>query len=380
MALALLMPLASPTLHAKPPQLADPSGTLVEVGSNNLGAILAGVNLYEKKCMLRDTEFCDKAADLARQGLVLNRPKQTSEADWQKAVYGAFPVLHSAIAQDDMFAKRDYKDAEVQYTEELKLMSDEESKTRGLNDCVWLATAYTEPGDAQDLLKAIWLYARADDFVPSTPPNYKAEIEARLVYVYKRYHGTLDGADAIKQQIDAVKAQAQNAIFPPDSFKVAPAPSLAEIIHAEVAQESPPSPRHRIDLETVLAMGYQEDADKAWARLKGQSTLVPGIVIAASSDQIQLAVTQDAKDAHVADFLVIMKSPLTETQLREIQPGFEFKASPNQSLTGTYDSYRRIPASGNRPASVEITMKDGAVVPAQANAWSAHRQAPHMAH
>ena len=54
----------------------------------------------------------------------------------------------------------------------------------------------------RDEIKAVWFYARAWDFAP---PNFKAQIEPLLEYWYKRYHGTLDGDAAIKQQIDAIE-------------------------------------------------------------------------------------------------------------------------------------------------------------------------------
>jgi hypothetical protein len=376
MVVGLLLP---PTLKAQHPQSDDPPGKLSQSGRNNLESILASVNSYKEKCKFKDVESCDSAADLARKGLALTKPDAISETDWRKATHDAFPMFHSAIALDDMIAKHDYKDAELQYTEELKLLSDEESRTRGLNDCVWLATAYTEPGDAQDLVKAVWLFARAYDFVPSSPVDYKAQIEPRLGYYYRRYHGTLDGGDAIKQRIDAIKAQAQNSVLPPDSFTIAPAPSIAEVIHQELAQSYGFGGPDRVGNETVLALGYTEDADKIWGGLYGQQTFVPGIVVAIKTVEIKIAVTPDAKEAHVADFLVNMKNSLTESQLKSIQPGFQFKVPPDQSLVATFDSYKRIPASGNRPASVEIVLKDGAVVPAKTHTLPENRRPQHVA-
>jgi hypothetical protein len=339
---------------------------LAESRPSNLESILASVNSHTERCKLQDIESCDRAADLARKGLALIKPDGTSEADWQKALHEALPAFHSAIALDDALSKRDYKDAELQFTEELKLLSDEETNTRGLSDTLLLAEAYSSPGDAQNLVKAVWFYAHVWNF--ALLPQ-KAQIEPKLEYYYKKHHGHLDGLDDIKRQ-------ARNSIFPPDSFTIAPGPSVAEMIHAELAQNCGFGCSNLIDKETVLAMGYPEDAEKVWALLRGQHTFVPGIVIAVSASQIQVAVTQDAKDAHVADFLVNMESPLTEAQLKTIQPGFQFNAPPRQSLAATYESYRRIPANGNQPASVEIMLKDGSVVPVQSNTVTAPKPRP----
>ncbi len=107
-----------------------------------------------------------------------------------------------------------------------------------LVDTLQLAQAYAKPGDAKDEVKAIWFYARAWDFAPAA---YKAQIEPQLDYWYKRYHGTLDGDAAIKQQIDAIKAQAQATLFPPANFTIAPAPTPAESGASRLYQRRPQS-------------------------------------------------------------------------------------------------------------------------------------------
>ena len=70
------------------------------------------------------------------------------------------------------------------------------------------------------------------------------------------------------------------------------------------------------DKEYALANGVKEYADKMWAVLKDQVTPVPGIVIAATDSVIKVAVSQDAKDAKVPDFIVNMKKPLTEKEIK----------------------------------------------------------------
>ena len=76
-------------------------------------------------------------------------------------------------------------------------MNDDQAKSQGLPDTLALAQAYSQPGATQDLPKACYLYARVLDFAP---PQFKAQIEPKLNYYYKRYHGNLDGLDALKEQ------------------------------------------------------------------------------------------------------------------------------------------------------------------------------------
>ena len=334
--------------------LLSAANRLLQVDPNNLKAILFSVLVKKGQCgKTSDQQTCDDAAALAQKGLQVTKPAKTSDADWQKLTHAAFPIFHSTIALDDGI-KKDWKGAQDEYLAELKMLSDEESKTSGLGDTLLLAQSYSQPGSTQQLIPAIWYYARVWDFAP---PQYKAQIEPKLEYYYKKQHGKLDGLDQVKQQ-------AQTSTNPPPGFTIAPAPSPAEQIH-DLLQSTDPSTLALADKETVLAMGSKEDADKLWALLQGKQTQVPGVVIEATADQIKVAVTQDAKDAKVADFIVNMKKPLTEAELKTIQPGFEFKTQPDAELVGTYDTYRQVAATDKTSQSAEIVLKDGEYIPAE---------------
>ncbi len=77
--------------------------------------------------------------------------------------------------------------------------------------------------------------------------------------------------------------------------------------------------------------------------MKDQATPVPGIVIEATASVIKVAVTQDAKEAKVPDFIVNMKKPLADKEIPAA--GFEYKLPPATELDGTYDTYTQIPAT-----------------------------------
>jgi hypothetical protein len=124
-------------------------------------------------------------------------------------------------------------------------------------------------------------------------------------------------------------------------------------------QSTDPNTLALADKETVLAVGSKDDADKLWALLQGKETPVPGVVIEAAADTIKVAVTEDAKAAKVPDFIVTLKKPLTDAELKTIQPGFEFKTQPDATLVGTYDTYKQVPATDKTSASAEIDLKDG---------------------
>ncbi len=227
----------------------------------------------------------------------------------------------------------------------LNLMSEDQSKSAGLVDMLQLADVYTKPA-VKDLPKAIWFYARVWNFAP---PAYKAQIEPKLEYYYKKFHGSLDG-------LNDIKTQAQATTFPPATYSIAPAKSPAEQIHDLLASTPDLNTLALADKETVLALGSKEDADKLWALLKDKLTPVPGVVIEANATVIKVAVTQDAKDSKTPDFIVNMKKPLEAKEVPAV--GFEFGLQPAAELDGTYDSFTQIPANGNVPPSVFFAMEE----------------------
>ncbi|HEY2859272.1 MAG TPA: hypothetical protein VGJ21_12700 [Terracidiphilus sp.] len=331
------------------------STQLLQVDPNSLKAILYSVVIKKGQCAKsQDQATCDDAAALAQKGLGLQKPAATAADEWTKLTHVAFPIFHSTIATDDT-VKKDYKGAQDQYTQELKLYSDDESKSTGLNDTLLLAQAYGQPGSSQDLKQAIWFFARVWDFAPA---QYKAQIEPKLEYYYKKYHGALDG-------LDEIKTQAQASLLPGGTYNPPPAKSPQEQIHDLIAQTPDLNGLALQDKETILAVGSKEDADKMWAVLQGKETQVPGVVIAVTPDQIQVAVTEDAKASKVADFIVNLKKPLTEAEQKTIQPGFEFKTAPDAELAGTYDTYKPLPATDTTSASAQVVLKDGEYVPAE---------------
>lgn len=340
---------------------------LLQVDPNNLKAILYSVIIKKQQGgKTGDAQTLDDAAALAQKGLTAPKPAATSDDDWKKLTHAAFPIFHSAIALDYAVSKKDFKNAQDQYVAELKIYTDDESKSgAGLIDSLQLAQAYAQPGADVNLVQAVWFFARVWDLAPAA---YKAQIEPKLEYYYKKYHGSLDG-------LDAIKTQAQASTFPPGTLVITAAKSPAEQIHDLIAATPDLNTLALADKETVLGLGSKEDADKLWALLKDKETQVPGIVISATASQIKVAVTQDAKDAKVADFVVNLKKPLDEKGIP--QPGFEFKTQPAAELVGTYDSYTQVPATATTAQAAEIVLRDGQVIPEEKKKAAPHKPAAH---
>jgi hypothetical protein len=344
---------------------------LLQVDPNNMKAVFFSVAIKKGQCIkTSDAQTCDDAGALALKGLSIPKPAGVSDDDWKKQTSATYPVFHSTIALDDAISKKDFKAAIAEYRAELMLFTDDQSKSVGLADMLQLADAYTKPGAGKDLVQAVWFYSRVWDFAPAA---YKAQIEPKLEYYYKKYHGALDG-------LDAIKTQAAATTFPPGTLAIAPAKSPAEQIHDLIAATPDLNTLALADKETVLALGSKDDADKLWALLKDKETQVPGVVIEASTTVIKVAVTQDAKDAKVPDFIVNLKTPLAEKDVPAA--GFEFTTQPGAELDATYDTYTQIPATATTAQTAQIVLRDGEIVPEKKKAVAPHKPAAghHTAH
>jgi hypothetical protein len=326
---------------------------LLQVDPSNMKAIFMSVLIKKSQCAKsQDAQTCDDAGLLAGKGLAAVKPAATSDADWKKLISGTYPVFHSAIALDDITSKKDIKGGISEYRTELMLYAPEQTTTwpsQGLWDTLQLAEAYTKSDSPDHLVQAVWFYARAWNY--ATP--IKAQIEKKMNYYYQKYHGNLDG-------LDAVKTQAAATLFPPGTFVISAAPTPAEIVHKLIVETTNLATLNLGDKEYALANGVKEDSDKMWAVLKNQVTPVPGIVIEASASVIKVAVTQDAKDNKIADFIVNMKKPLADKEIPAV--GFEYKIPPATALVGTYDTFTQVPATATVAAqSAQIVLRDGEI-------------------
>ena len=96
------------------------------------------------------------------------------------------------------------------------------------------------------------------------------------------------------------------------------------------------------------------------------------IAIEPSVRHVNVAVTQDAKDAHTADFTVNLKDPLSCKEAPAA--GSALGLQPATELDGTYDTYTHTAAAGTTAASAQIVLTDGFLQPEKkAGAGAPHR-------
>jgi len=300
----------------------DAADRLLAVDPGNLRALAISVYIEESQAHAKTTPadaqpILDKAAAQSQTGLTATKSATMADADYQKLKVATAPIFDSAIAQDDA-NKKDFAGAIAAFNSELKAYPDPAMTQTGagLNDTYLLGQAYAQQ-TPPDLKNAVWFFTRAAQFAP---PQAKPQIEKAAEYFYNKYHGSMDGYPAIQ-------ALTKANLFPPPEYNPTPAPpppSPADLAAQTVASTPDLKSLSLGDKEFILFNGKPEDAEKVWAVMKGQRVQVPGMVIEATAESVQVAVTEDSKQNKKADFTITMKTPL--------------KAVPAIGVTVTYDA------------------------------------------
>jgi hypothetical protein len=340
----------------------DAADRLLAVEPQNLRALTMEVYFRRKDAdALTDpaakAAALDKAATYAQTGLNATKPKDQSDADFNALKAATQPTFESAIADDDL-AKKDNAAAITALKTEIDAhQADTEKPSSVLQDVYVLAQAYytsTPP----DYLNCAWYGTRAAAFAP---PAAQAQPSQLATYCYTKYHGSKDG-------YDAMQAAVKTNLDPPAGFLAAikPAPKPEDIVSNLISTTPDLATLALSDKEFVLTYGQPADAEKVFDTVKGKSVEIPGaVVVAATPDQLQVAVSDDAKQAQpkpIADFTFNMKEPL--------------KTVPNVgdtiTLDGTYASYTQKP--------VMITMSDGSLVAPKPAKPAVHHPVHHTTH
>jgi tetratricopeptide (TPR) repeat protein len=123
----------------------------------------------------------------------------------------------------------------------------------------------------------------------------------------------------------------------------------------------------------ILANGVKADTDAMGDVLTDTPAHIRKIEIDPSVSAINVAVTQDAKDAHAADFSVNLKDPLSCKDAPA--SGSALGLQPAAELDGTYDTYTHTAAAGTTAASAQIVLTGGFLQP-EKKAGAVHHVAP----
>lgn len=365
----------------------DAAKRLVQADPTNLRALTFVVYLEHQQANGNQAALDQAAAD-AQKGLTTAKDPCMSQSDYDTVKATAAPIFYEAIAADDE-AKKDYKGSIENYTKELQSYKSPNLTTQvpGLLDTYYLGQAYLQE-DPKDLKDAIWFLTRAAQFAK---PPYQSQIENAAVYWYKKFHCAQNDAACMNgnpppgfsdiQQLAAVP----DNVFPPAAYNPTPAPpppSPADLAHqaivtttgctgvtpapppsapaASAAAAPAPAPAAAAapssvppectdnlknlalsDKEFILSNGTPADQQLIWGVMNGITAQVPGVVVSATPESVQLAVSQDAQQSNKADFTINMKTALRDAPA----------AGTKVTYIATFDSYTQSPPM--------IIMKDG---------------------
>lgn len=325
--------------QGNPDKTVEAANRLLQADPNNLRALAITVYIKKQQAAQKSTPadqqpLLDEAAASAQKGLAAPKPANMPDADFEKLKAATAPIFYSAIALDAQL-KKDYPGAEEAFKKELAAVPIAQTQTGPqLNDTYLLGQAYAQQ-TPPDLKNAVWFLTRAAAYAP---PAAKDQIEKAAEYYYNKYHGSMEGFDQVKTLVT-------QSVLPPDSYNptAAPPPPSPADQAAKVVSTTPDLKTLNLnDKEFILFNGKPEDAGKMWDTMKGQTYQIPGKVVSATADSVQLAVTDDAKASNTADFTINMKKPLTTP------PAIGTMVNYN----ATFDSYTQNPKM--------ITLIDGA--------------------
>lgn len=386
----------------------------------------------------KDPQSCEDAASMAEKGLTAPKPADTAAADWKKMTDQTYPIFHSAIAQNAMVKKDYATAIKELTAGLMLYPPQQTTSGQGLVDTLSLAQAYSKPGPARDEVKAIWFFARAWNFAPAAykaqiepqleyyykryhgsldgldqvktqaaqtlfpPANFAiAPAPTPQQVVHNVITSTpdltklnLDDKEFILANGNQADAQKLWSVL---QGQLTPVPGIvisAQATALKVSVTTAASPRAKdyvVKLNTPAPCAsvppppseLRASEAREYLQSNGASADVSAIeglararkiVIEPAVTAVDVAVSQDAKDAKTADFIVNLKEPLSCKDAPAPDSTMAFQ--PQTELDGTYDSYTTIPASNGNPARAQIVLKDGFVQQEHKAAPVHHRPVP----
>ena len=318
----------TPADHPKAVIAAD---NVLAVSPNNLQAYLFEVAFRTEAAQAQTDAAAkqsglDAAAEWANKGLQVKTPADGITPDvFSKQQAYATPVFYDAIGAAAN-AKKDSPAAISAFKSELAAYPDSAQGTPAVLQVDYsLAVAYYQ-STPPDYVNCTFYATRTAALAPD---QYKPQFQPLATYCYKKYHGGTDGYDAV---VTSAKAN----LNPPADLVIKPAPTPEDQVTALLAGTSDADlPKLALsDKEYVLGNGKSADADKVFNTIKGKESEIPdALVIAATADSVQVAVSDDAVQSKTADFTFNMKEPLKTIPT----------VGAKVSLIGTYASYTQKP-------------------------------------
>lgn len=300
-----------------PAKMTDAANRLLQVNPNSVRAL--ALLTYSARAQ---NNFA-QAAQFAQRGLPaaesMPHPQGMSDADFTKLQNGLKVIFNGAIGMNAL-QNKDYPTAQKALTAATSVPED----AGNLQDVYPLATAYLQ-ANPPDYINGLCYGAKAVNLAQGNA-QAQQQIDKFAQYYYKKYHGSLDGWDQVKQQMQSATACSGLNIT-----KAPPPPTPCEFADTIMKQNPDVSQMAYGDWLFVLGSGNQKDADQVWAFLNGKGIPVsspdhPAKVISATAEELQLATTDDNIQGNKADVTLKLATPLKAAQVPQ----------PLSNLSGTW--------------------------------------------
>jgi TolA-binding protein len=318
-ALELLMGAYRQTNNAA--KMADTEQRLLQVNPNNLRAL--ALLTYDERAAAsagqNPQQNLTEAARYGARGLealkTAPKPEGMSDADFDKQKK-QMSVIFNGAAGIAALQNKDYAHAQQ------ALRAAVEGDPSDIQNVYPLGLAYLT-ATPPDYVNGLFFIARAANLAAGSPGQ--AQILAYGKSQYTKYHGSDQG------WTDVLAAAKANPL-PAADFNISkyvpptPAEQAADLVKNKTANDI--KQMTFADWELVLSAGKPEDQDKVWSVIKGIPLQMEGVVIAATSTEVQIAESQDDIDAKRADIIVTMSGTIPDRLMPKVGANLQFEGTP----------------------------------------------------
>lgn len=290
-------------------KVVETAGRLLELQPDNVRPLAILALIKRAQATQGDAHASAEALSYGQRGLkalsAWQKPEGASDAEFEQMRKQMKAVLNGAAGFGSLQVK-DFAAAQGYYLSAL------EADPNSLQDVYQLSLAELEMQPLNP--NGFWHAARAMQLAGNNAAARQG-IESYAKARYVKYHGGEDGWDQV------VAAAAGQSTLPADfAQSVKRAPTPAELVVKAVA-ENDPAKLSFSDWEFILSYrdaspANQEAADKVWRAIQtmqkdGAAKLkLPVVVVSATRDTIQAAITEENQKSKTADLMVTLEKPL----------------------------------------------------------------------
>jgi len=294
---------------------------VLQANPNNLRALalLSYIKRAQAEAGQNPQQNLAEGAQYANKGIealkTAPKPDGTSDADFEK-LKTQMGVIFNGTAGIAALQNKDYPTAQ---TDLRVAVQGDPNELRNVYPLALADLTGTPPNPVEGL----FFIARAANLAAGSPGQ--AQIQAYGLSQYKKYHGSDQGWTD-------VLASAKTNPLPSADFNITkyvpptPAEEAAELVKNKTSNDI--KQMSFAEWEKVLSAGKPEDQDKVWTVIKGVPLQMEGLVIAATSTEIQIAESQDDIDAKRADIVVTMSGTIPDKLMPKVGANLQFEGTP----------------------------------------------------